>query len=68
MAARHAEIADAGLSGLMTATRLAQLGWGVRLHERSAYLRMFGAGPGRGKRHGAAGGTGAMRTVRRRCR
>jgi 2-polyprenyl-6-methoxyphenol hydroxylase-like FAD-dependent oxidoreductase len=41
---RHAEVAGAGLSGLMTATRLAQLGWSVRLHERSSELRMFGAG------------------------
>jgi 2-polyprenyl-6-methoxyphenol hydroxylase-like FAD-dependent oxidoreductase len=44
MTARHAEVAGAGLSGLMTATRLAQLGWSVRLHERSSELRMFGAG------------------------
>ena len=44
MAARHAEIAGAGLSGLMAATRLAQLGWSVRLHERGSELRMFGAG------------------------
>jgi 2-polyprenyl-6-methoxyphenol hydroxylase-like FAD-dependent oxidoreductase len=44
MTQRHAEIAGAGLSGLMTATRLAQLGWSVRLHERSSELRMFGAG------------------------
>ena len=44
MAAKHAEIAGAGLSGLMAATRLAQLGWSVRLHERNSELRMFGAG------------------------
>jgi 2-polyprenyl-6-methoxyphenol hydroxylase-like FAD-dependent oxidoreductase len=44
MVTRHAEIAGAGLSGLMAATRLAQLGWSVRLHERSSELRMFGAG------------------------
>ena len=44
MAARHAEIAGAGLAGLMAATRLAQLGWNVRLHERNSELRMFGAG------------------------
>jgi 2-polyprenyl-6-methoxyphenol hydroxylase-like FAD-dependent oxidoreductase len=41
---RSAEIAGAGLSGLAVATRLAQLGWRVRLHERSNDLRMFGAG------------------------
>lgn len=41
---RTAEIAGAGLSGLVMATRLAQLGWSVRLHERSPDLRMFGAG------------------------
>ncbi|WP_123026708.1 FAD-dependent oxidoreductase [Mycolicibacterium stellerae] len=41
---RTAEIAGAGLSGLLLATRLAQLGWTVRLHERNADLRMFGAG------------------------
>jgi 2-polyprenyl-6-methoxyphenol hydroxylase-like FAD-dependent oxidoreductase len=41
---RTAEIAGAGLSGLTLATRLAQLGWKVRLHERNPELRMFGAG------------------------
>ena len=41
---RSIEIAGAGLSGLVTATRFAQLGWRVSLHERSADLRMFGAG------------------------
>lgn len=41
---RTAEIAGAGLSGLLLATRLAQLGWQVRLHERNSDLRMFGAG------------------------
>ena len=41
---RIAEVAGAGLSGLAVATRLAQLGWRVRLHERNAELRMFGAG------------------------
>ncbi len=41
---RHAEIAGAGLSGLTTATRLAQLGWTVRVHERADELTMFGAG------------------------
>lgn len=41
---RTAEIAGAGLSGLTMATRLAQLGWSVRIHERNDELRMFGAG------------------------
>jgi 2-polyprenyl-6-methoxyphenol hydroxylase-like FAD-dependent oxidoreductase len=41
---KTAEIAGAGLSGLLLATRLAQLGWQVRLHERNPDLRMFGAG------------------------
>jgi 2-polyprenyl-6-methoxyphenol hydroxylase-like FAD-dependent oxidoreductase len=44
MPRRTAEIAGAGLAGLTLATRLAQLGWQVRLHERNAELRMFGAG------------------------
>jgi len=44
MLERVAEIAGAGLSGLALATRLAQLGWRVRLHERNGDLRMFGAG------------------------
>jgi len=44
MARRTAEIAGAGLAGLTLATRLAQLGWDVRLHERNPELRMFGAG------------------------
>lgn len=44
MKQRRAEIAGAGLSGLALAARLAQLGWRVRLHERSSDLRMFGAG------------------------
>lgn len=44
MKQRRAEIAGAGLSGLALAARLAQLGWSVRLHERSNDLRMFGAG------------------------
>ena len=44
MVERVAEIAGAGLSGLALATRLAQLGWRVRLHERNSDLRMFGAG------------------------
>ncbi|MFE0229428.1 FAD-dependent oxidoreductase [[Kitasatospora] papulosa] len=44
MAPRTAEIAGAGLAGLTLATRLAQLGWHVRLHERNDELRMYGAG------------------------
>ncbi len=44
MKQRTAEIAGAGLAGLALAARLAQLGWRVRLHERSNDLRMFGAG------------------------
>lgn len=42
--ARHAEIAGAGLGGLAVGIALAQRGWRVRIHERSAELRMFGAG------------------------
>ncbi len=41
---RRVEIIGAGLSGLAAAVRFAQLGWQVSLHERSADLRMFGAG------------------------
>jgi 2-polyprenyl-6-methoxyphenol hydroxylase-like FAD-dependent oxidoreductase len=44
MARRTAEIAGAGLAGLTLATRLAQLGWDVRLHERNPEPRMHGAG------------------------
>ena len=44
MAPRTVEIAGAGLAGLTLGTRLAQLGWKVRLHERNKELRMFGAG------------------------
>lgn len=44
MARRTVEIAGAGLAGLTLGTRLAQLGWRVRLHERNNELRMFGAG------------------------
>lgn len=44
MTSRRAEVAGAGLAGLMLSTRLAQLGWDVTLHERSSELRMFGAG------------------------
>jgi 2-polyprenyl-6-methoxyphenol hydroxylase-like FAD-dependent oxidoreductase len=42
--ARHAEIAGAGLGGLAAGVALAQRGWTVRIHERAAELRMFGAG------------------------
>jgi 2-polyprenyl-6-methoxyphenol hydroxylase-like FAD-dependent oxidoreductase len=41
---RSAEIAGAGLSGLFLGAALAQRGWRVTIHERSADLRMFGAG------------------------
>jgi 2-polyprenyl-6-methoxyphenol hydroxylase-like FAD-dependent oxidoreductase len=41
---RSAEIVGAGLSGLTTAAVLAQRGWSVRVHERSADLREIGAG------------------------
>jgi 2-polyprenyl-6-methoxyphenol hydroxylase-like FAD-dependent oxidoreductase len=41
---RRAEIAGAGLAGLFAGAALAQRGWSVRIHERSAELRMFGAG------------------------
>ena len=41
---RHAEIAGAGIGGLTTATALALRGWTVRVHERSANLRVVGAG------------------------
>ena len=41
---RTVEIIGAGLSGLVAANRFAQLGWKVRIHERNAELRMFGAG------------------------
>ncbi|WP_292867015.1 NAD(P)/FAD-dependent oxidoreductase [Mesorhizobium sp.] len=44
MKARTAEIAGAGLAGLVMAAALAQKGWRVVLHERSPELRMFGAG------------------------
>jgi 2-polyprenyl-6-methoxyphenol hydroxylase-like FAD-dependent oxidoreductase len=41
---RQAEVAGGGFAGLMAATALAQRGWSVRLHERAAELRAFGAG------------------------
>ncbi|EIF34338.1 2-polyprenyl-6-methoxyphenol hydroxylase-like oxidoreductase [Burkholderia sp. Ch1-1] len=44
MTQRTVEIIGAGLAGLVAANRFAQLGWKVRIHERNAELRMFGAG------------------------
>ena len=44
MRRRRAEIAGGGLAGLSLGIRLGQLGWDVRIHERSPDLRMFGAG------------------------
>jgi 2-polyprenyl-6-methoxyphenol hydroxylase-like FAD-dependent oxidoreductase len=41
---RHAEIAGAGFGGLVAAVALAQRGWSVRVHERSASLRAEGFG------------------------
>jgi 2-polyprenyl-6-methoxyphenol hydroxylase-like FAD-dependent oxidoreductase len=43
---RHAEIAGAGLAGLMAATMLGQEGWSVAVHERGSELREIGAGIG----------------------
>lgn len=40
----HAEIAGAGFAGLVAAAALGQRGWTVRVHERAAELRAFGAG------------------------
>jgi 2-methyl-3-hydroxypyridine 5-carboxylic acid dioxygenase len=40
----HAEIAGAGFAGLAAATALRQRGWSVRVHEKEAALRAFGAG------------------------
>jgi len=42
--ARHAEIAGAGFAGLAAAAALCQRGWTVRVHEKNAELRAFGAG------------------------
>lgn len=42
--ARHAEIAGGGIAGLAAGTALARRGWSVRIHERAAELRGFGAG------------------------
>jgi 2-polyprenyl-6-methoxyphenol hydroxylase-like FAD-dependent oxidoreductase len=44
MTKKTVEILGAGLAGLVAGNRLAQLGWKVRIHERNADLRMFGAG------------------------
>lgn len=41
---RHAEIAGAGIGGLMAATALARRGWSVRVHERASHLRDIGVG------------------------
>ena len=41
---RHAEIAGAGFAGLTAGAALAQRGWSVRVHERAAEAREFGAG------------------------
>ena len=41
---RHAEIAGGGFTGLTLAAALAQRGWSVRVHERAAEIRAFGAG------------------------
>jgi 2-polyprenyl-6-methoxyphenol hydroxylase-like FAD-dependent oxidoreductase len=43
-AAKHAEIAGAGLVGLCTALLLRRVGWTVRVHERSETVREIGAG------------------------
>ena len=40
----HAEVAGGGFAGLAVAAALGQRGWSVRVHERSADLRAFGAG------------------------
>jgi 2-polyprenyl-6-methoxyphenol hydroxylase-like FAD-dependent oxidoreductase len=44
MATGHAEIAGAGVAGLIAATALGQRGWSVTVHERAPDLRNFGAG------------------------
>lgn len=41
---RRVEIAGAGFAGMTAAIAFAQRGWSVRLHERSAQPRAFGAG------------------------
>jgi 2-methyl-3-hydroxypyridine 5-carboxylic acid dioxygenase len=40
----HAEIAGAGFAGLAAAIALHHRGWSVRVHEKEAELRAFGAG------------------------
>src|ERR1035438_9188608 len=40
----HAEIAGAGFAGLTAAIALRRRGWTVRVHEKDAALRAFGAG------------------------
>ena len=40
----HAEIAGAGFAGLAAALALRRRGWSVRVHEKEAELRAFGAG------------------------
>jgi len=40
----HAEIAGAGFAGLAAAIALRHRGWSVRVHEKEAELRAFGAG------------------------
>jgi 2-methyl-3-hydroxypyridine 5-carboxylic acid dioxygenase len=40
----HAEIAGAGFAGLAAAIALRRCGWSVRVHEKEAELRAFGAG------------------------
>jgi len=40
----HAEIAGAGFAGLTAAIALRRRGWSVRVHEKEAELRAFGAG------------------------
>jgi 2-methyl-3-hydroxypyridine 5-carboxylic acid dioxygenase len=40
----HAEIAGAGFGGLTAAIALRRRGWSVRVHEKDAELRAFGAG------------------------
>lgn len=44
MARSHAEVVGGGFVGLTVATRLAQAGWSVRVHERGSEIRAFGAG------------------------
>ncbi|MBM3486605.1 MAG: FAD-dependent monooxygenase [Alphaproteobacteria bacterium] len=44
MVRRHAEIAGGGFAGLVAAIALAERGWSVRVHEKGAALRAFGAG------------------------